>query len=316
MKHKFVISAFLTLLPLTWVASCTILDEHALALSELTTGFITSDEISEASGIAVSRANPGIIWINNDSGNSATLYAVNAQGKHIATLTISGVVNYDWEDLATFHYQGDNYLLIADTGDNFLKRKNYRLHVIKEPKLNLSENTIETLTTKPEWSTTFTYGDQSKDVESVAVDMVNKQVLLLTKRDFPHQLYSLPLKPEKTKPSIVANKLGEISDFPAPLKSRLGIIDIMNYSNMPTAMDIDSTGKMAVILTYSSAYLYLKKPNESWLQAFNFEPKRIDFPTLTQGEAIGFGPQGNYLYITSEKIPAPMLKIDISQYHE
>ncbi|WP_435236876.1 hypothetical protein ACR30L_04645 [Psychromonas sp. PT13] len=314
MKHKLLISAFLTLLPLTWVASCTILDEQALTSSKLTTGFITSNEISEASGIAVSQTNPSIIWINNDSGNTASLYAVNDQGKHIATLKISGVINYDWEDLANFNYQGNNYLLIADTGDNFLERKDYRLHIIKEPKINTQSNTIETLTVKPQWSITFSYPDKPKDVESVAIDTVNKQILLLTKRDFPHQLYALPLVPEKTQSTIIADHLGEISDFPAPLKSRLGIIDIMNYSNMPTAMDMTSDDRMAVILTYSSAYLYSKKPSESWLHAFNIKPKRIDFPTLTQGEAIGFSPQGKYLYITSEKTPAPILKIDVSQY--
>ena len=315
MKHKLAISVLLTLLPLSWITSCTIIDEHALTSSKLTSGYITSDKISEASGIAVSHINQGIIWINNDSGNSATLYAVNAQGSHIATLNISGVTNYDWEDLATFNYQGDNYLLVADTGDNFLERKRYQLHVVKEPTLNMTDTAIQVFTTKPEWTTTFSYEDHPKDVESVAIDTKNKRVLLLTKRDFPHQLYSLPLMPDATKKPITAKRLSEIPAFPAPLKSRLGIIDIMNYSNMPTAMDIASDDSMAVVLTYSSAYLYFKKPTKSWMQTFNQEPKRIDFPTLMQGEAIGFDPAGKYLYITSEKLPAPILKIDVSKYN-
>jgi len=312
MKHKFAISILLTLLPLTWITSCTIIDEQALVSSRLTSGYITSEKISEASGIAISRINQGIMWINNDSGNSATLYAVNMQGKHIATLNISGVTNYDWEDLATFNYQDNNYLLIADTGDNFLERKNYQLHVVKEPQLNLLDNNIQILTAKPKWTTTFSYKDQSKDVESVAIDTKNKRVLLLTKRDFPHELYSLPLIPEKTQQPINAQRLSKIPEFPAPLKSRLGIIDIMHYSNMPTAMDIASDDSMAVVLTYSSAYLYCKQPNDDWVQAFNKEPKRIDFPTLMQGEAIGFSPSNKHLYITSEKLPAPILKIDVN----
>jgi hypothetical protein len=315
MKHKLVISVLLALLSLGWITSCTIIEEHALASSKLNSGYITSDKISEASGIAVSHINQGILWINNDSGNSATLYAVNAQGSHIATLNISGVTNNDWEDLATFNYQGDNYLLIAATGDNYLKRKKYQLHVVKEPKLNLSDTDIQVFTTKPEWTTNFSYKDQPKDVESVAIDTQNKRVLLLTKRDFPHQLYSLPLIPEKPQKLIFAQALSEIPAFPAPLKSRLGIIDVMNYSNMPTAMDISTDGSMAVVLTYSSAYLYLKNPSDSWIQTFNQEPKRIDFPTLEQGEAIGFDPTSKYLYITSEKLPAPILKIDVSKYN-
>lgn len=93
----------------------------------------------------------------------------------------------------------------------------------------------------------------------MAIDKENKRVLLLTKRDFPHQLFSVPLVLTSPQHPIIADNIGKILEFPAPLKLRLGIIDIKNYSNMPTAMDIASDNSMAVILTYSSAYLYFKK---------------------------------------------------------
>ena len=42
--------------------------------------------------------------------------------------------NSDWEDLASFRLDGENYLLVADIGDNDGKRKDVRLYFVEEPK--------------------------------------------------------------------------------------------------------------------------------------------------------------------------------------
>jgi hypothetical protein len=314
MKLKLILGSTLTLCSLAWLTSCSLTDKQELASSELTTGFITSNKINEASGIAVSHINEDVIWINNDSANEAAIYAVNSRGEHLATLNVSGIENNDWEDLATFNYKGHNYILIADVGDNYSERTNYQLHFIKEPMLRRTQGSQEVLTTKPEWTITFTYGDKQRDCESVAVDAINQQILLLSKREFPQQLFTLPLKAEETEQPMIAQRLGKISPLPSPLHKRFGMLDIMNYSNMPTAMDISADDSMAAVLTYSSAYLYLKKNGDSWLEAFSHKPKRIDFPILNQGEAIGFDQSGENIYITTEKTLAPILKIDVSKY--
>ena len=314
MKLKLLLSVTLTLCFLVWLTSCSLTNEQELASSELIIGFITSNKINEASGIAVSHINEDVIWINNDSSDQAAIYAVSARGEHLATLNVSGIENNDWEDLATFNYKGDNYILIADTGDNNSEATNYQLHFIKEPKLSQNQGIQKILTAKPEWTINFAYEDKSRDCESVAVDAINEQILLISKREIPHQLFTLPLKKEENKHLMMATRLGKIPPFPTPLKQRLGKLDIMNYSNMPTAMDISADGLMAAVLTYSSAYLYFKKESDSWLETFSKEPKRVDFPTLNQGEAIGFDQSGENIYITSEKIPAPILKIDVSKY--
>ena len=314
MKLKLLLGSIPLLFLLAWLTSCALTNKQEIATSKFTVGFITNDTINEASGLAVSRANENVLWINNDSSDQAAIYAVNTQGKHLATLTILGIENYDWEDLATLSYKGTHYIVIADTGDNDAEGTNYQLHFIKEPKLSQKLDTLERLTTKPQWTINFAYEDAPRDCESVAIDPINEQILLLSKREVPNQLFTLPLKQQKNTHLMMAHRLGEIPSFPVPLKPRLGAFDILNYSSMPTAMDISTDGSMVAVLTYSSAYLYLRQAGETWLATFSKEPKRIDFPTLSQGEAIGFDPSGEHIYITSEGVPAPILKIDISKY--
>ena len=43
-------------------------------------GEFTSPKITECSGLAVSRKNPGVLWVHNDSGDSARLFAVKEDG--------------------------------------------------------------------------------------------------------------------------------------------------------------------------------------------------------------------------------------------
>ncbi|WP_435236860.1 hypothetical protein ACR30L_04565 [Psychromonas sp. PT13] len=314
LKNKLLIISLMALLPIGWITSCTMMNAKAVASSPFLTGYITSDQIDETSGIVAYRTHAGIFWINNDSGSEAILYAVNEQGKHLATLTILNAENHDWEDLSTVTVQGVNYIVIADTGDNDAEGTNYQLHFIKEPILNISDQIQQQFSATPAWTVNFTYPDKPRDIEAVAVDPIHQQVMLLSKREQPHQLLTLPIKQQANTKLMMATPLGDIPDFPSPLKLRLGIFDMFNYSNMPTSMDISPDGSMAAVLTYSSAYLYLKNGHESWLAAFSQTPKRIDFPTLKQAEAIAFDTSGKYLYITSERTPSPILKIDLSQY--
>ncbi len=53
-------------------------------------GTIQSDFIQEASGIVASRKNDSVLWVHNDSGNSAKVYAINHEGRLVI---IRGLTN-------------------------------------------------------------------------------------------------------------------------------------------------------------------------------------------------------------------------------
>src|SRR5690606_23728923 len=96
---------------------------------------------SEASGLAWSRSNPGMVWTHNDSGHTNSLFLLNvACGKIEAKFTIGGTINIDWEDMeiSIGPEEGESYIYISDTGDNNEKRSEYTIYRFKEPILNFA----------------------------------------------------------------------------------------------------------------------------------------------------------------------------------
>jgi hypothetical protein len=287
---------------ITIAASCAQISSQAINADSVGSGTISDRNLGEVSGIAASRIHEDILWVINDSGNSASVYALNSRGELISTLTIQGVSNNDWEDVASFEYKGKAYILIADVGDNFAKRSKCFLHFIEEPDIKNAQGTSP-LSVKPSWSITYTYEDGPRDCESVAVDVVNEKILLLSKRDSPPVLYELPLTNGK---NAVAKKCAAIN----PLPQRIGgITAFSNYSNQPTAMDISADGSSAVVLTYGSAFYFRKKKSSDWSTVFLDTPEEIRFPPMRQAESICFSKDGSTIYITSEQLPAPLIKL-------
>ncbi|RQW65098.1 hypothetical protein EES38_03430 [Vibrio viridaestus] len=276
-----------------------------------TVGKIKSHDVAEASGIVVSRINPDILWMNNDSFNKSSVYAVDTSGKVRAEIRVLGKENIDWEDLAYFEQNGKSYILVADAGDNDENRKKSFIYAIEEPVLKKSHSKRQVFNIKPSWSLSFTYPDGAHDVESVAVDPSDNKILLLSKRDFPPELYQLPLHEGK---NVIAERLGEIKTLPKPKDLHFRIIDILGLTSIPTGMDISSDGQQLAIMTYGNAFIYKKSPEHSWIDILKETPQvTIPLPELKQGEAIGFDGSGEHVYITTEKLPAPIIDVDIKQ---
>ena len=57
-------------------------------------------QIDESSGIAASSFDD-TFYTFNDSGDSARFFRVDADGDTVATYTLRGASNVDWEDMAT-----------------------------------------------------------------------------------------------------------------------------------------------------------------------------------------------------------------------
>src|SRR5690606_6824140 len=173
-------------------------------------GLMLDAELDEVSGLAASHRHADTLWMLNDGGNEARVYAVSHRGGKIATLDIVGVDNTDWEDIAAFELDGRHYLLIADTGDNGGLRKTLQLHVVPEP------DTLADATVTPAWSIVFRWPGGARDCEAVAVDAAANQVLLISKKRQPPELFALPLRPAAPGDGapLVATRLGELAGVP------------------------------------------------------------------------------------------------------
>ncbi len=130
-----------------WESHVPFKTDHSLMFLPFSDKFSTTPEelceveISEASGLAYSVRNPGMIWTHNDSGHSNSLFLLNATtGEIEAKYTIQGTINVDWEDMEIVvdPLDGEPYIYISDTGDNDEKRSEYTIYRFKEPILNFA----------------------------------------------------------------------------------------------------------------------------------------------------------------------------------
>src|SRR4029078_5701298 len=93
-------------------------------------GVVSIQGLTEASGIAASQRNPGVLWTWND-GPGRDIYALDASGRHLATFFLSANV-VDKEDLAVGPgpVSGLSYLYAGDVGGNDGSRQ---VHVLRIP---------------------------------------------------------------------------------------------------------------------------------------------------------------------------------------
>jgi len=278
-------------------------------------GDLENKAISEASGLAASNLRSDILWIINDSGNEPLLHAIGSDGSDRGFVRVDGAENIDWEDLASFMYNGTPYILIADVGDNREHRETGTIYIVKEPRIQ-GVRLRKGLSVSPEWKINFRYEDAPRDCEAVGVDMENLRIFLVTKRTIPPMLYQLPLFPLHGPSVLTAKKVTELTGIAGSNTAgarSYTLLDYIHYQSAPTALDIEPDGFMAAILTYNAIYLFSRIPGEDWIRSFSGRPVVVPIPRLYQAEALCFGMKGDRLFITSEKGPAPLYGIDIDR---
>ena len=277
------------------MAACAPQNEPFARLS----GLLLDDHLREVSGMAASRTHADVLWMLNDGGNDAALYAVSLRGRRLARLALDGVPNTDWEDLAAFELDGRRYLLIADTGDNGGLRRTLQLHVVEEPA------TLEDGTLKPAWSIAFRWPDGARDCEAVAVDAAAGQVLLVSKKRRPAELFAVPLRPAARR--VVAHRLGTLAGIPqADAEQRRADPARARLHGQVTSADLAPDGRGLAVLTYDDLMLYRRQPGEAWGQAVARTPQVHPLPLIPQAEALAWSRGGGGLFATGEFSPAPL----------
>ena len=272
-------------------------------------GFLPSG-LREASGLAVSRRDPGMLWTHGDSGGEPVLEAMATDGTARGRVRVPGVKNVDWEDLDSFELDGKAWLLIADTGDNKAGRGECSLLVVAEPDPATLRPGVERVANVA-WRIPVIYSDGPRDVEAVAVDAKAERVYLLAKRTKPHGLYVLPLRATPPgRPMAPMERAGEIASFPAAEGAEALLPTPRGaYRAQPTGMDFAADGSAAVIVTYGDVLVYPRTGDKSWVAALAREPRRLAPHGLAQAEAVCFGDAaGREIYVTSEGRGAAVLR--------
>ncbi len=256
---------------------------------------LANQKIDESSGLACSRNTPGVFWTHNDSGGHARLYAFDAKGKDLGWCVLVGTLAFDFEDVASFTLEGKNYLLVGDVGNNGLAATVQILYLIEEPTVDPKGGPAQRRAPVVQ-TMHFAYEDDHRNCEGLAVDPTSKTILLVTKETGSQCfVYALAWPENNPHRATVARKIATLKIPPS------------------TAMDVSPDGRRAVVLTYGNAYEYTRRASEDWAAAFARRPCEIVVPPRLQGEAICYGTDGKTLYLTSEKLPTPLLEVPVKR---
>jgi hypothetical protein len=252
-------------------------------------GLVEFDEINEASGIAASKKNIGVLWTHNDSGDSARIFAMNTHGKHLGVYYIKGATNRDWEDIAVGPgpVDDENYIYIAETGDNFAQYDTKYIYRVPEPDVDSNQAPVYSILKNFD-VITFKYPDGPRDAETILVDPLTKDIYIVTKREENVKVY--------------------LASYPQSLKDTI----IVEYKlTLPFTMivggDISYNGEEILLKTYDSVYYWKRKTGQSVAQALKDKYYKLPYIREPQGEAIGWSYNADGYYTVSEEeteIPA------------
>ena len=241
---------------------------------------VESPLIHEASGMVLSRNNPGILWVHNDSGDSARVYALALDGRLVATLILVGVDAIDWEDIAIGPgpEPGLDYIYVADIGDNGFSREKVEIYRFLEPLVD--EGTQSVLVDRIE-RIVLNYPDRAQDAETLLVDPVDGGIYIITKW---------------------GGVVYRASDDGMLLR-----VAKLPWSGV-TGGDVSQDGKRIIVRGYFSATVWEREDGLPLSAIFSEDGCPLPLKVEPQGEAIAFSPDGRFYYTLSEGVRQPIYR--------
>ncbi|PYS89678.1 MAG: hypothetical protein DMF62_06680 [Acidobacteria bacterium] len=262
---------------------------------------ISSKEINESSGLAVSKCQQDLIWTHNDSGDGPFIYAINSNGESLGTFRLPNVNNVDWEDIATIKTNsGECLLYIGEIGDNERKRDIHAIYRIKEPivadEVSVSSRKDPVITSAAE-ILRFSYSDGRHNSEALMVDPLGGDIYVVTKE------FAGPASVFRIAPKFAPDEVQT-----APKIARISLPATPN--GLVTGGDISPDGKHIVLCDYFAGYELLLSPTANDLSSiWDQKPEAFDLGPREIGEAVAFGQDAETLYATTERLNAPLIRV-------
>ena len=248
--------------------------------------------IDEASGVAVSRAFPGILWVHNDSGDESRVYAVRVDGALVATFDVQGARARDWEDMALGPCPWDlrrSCLIIGDIGDNAEDRTRVVLYFVEEPDPTLPGDSARSV--GPARAVRVRYADRPHDAEGLAVDPAGNVHIVTKGRTGPILRYAI------SREALLADSLVAVP------RDTLAIVPQRMLFRWVTAAAIRPDGLAAVVKTYTEIYLYRIEGGRWVLDG----PACYVGPREPQGEAIDFIDDTTFILLSERSSGEPTM---------
>ncbi len=256
----------------------------------ITSGSVDNKDVTETSGIVVSRTHYDTIWMHNDSGGGPFIYATNFAGDALGSFELD-TSTFDWEDMAIGPgpEAGLDYLYLGDIGDNLHFRSSITIHRIVEPVPNPAGGMVEDVA-----SFNLVYPDPGYDAEAMFIDPVTGDIIVVT-------------KPSGGEPALIFRGRGTDLTDGAVVNLTLVASFPLESGTFVTGADITTTGNAVVFRGYNEVWLW-QRTDLDLTETFAAEPCRTPSTAEVQGEAIAFAPDG-YSYVTISEGSDPDINV-------
>jgi hypothetical protein len=264
-----------------------------------------SRRLDENSSISMSVRQHGVFFSINDSGNDATLFALDTTGADRGTWRVLGATNIDWESTSMGPCgtsASASCVYIGDTGDNDAMRPSRTIYRFAEPDaLPVGRRGTRDVVTAE--ALQFQYEDRPHDVEAMYV-APNGDVVLITKRP-------MIMRPRHYRQALVfrlsSSLWGTKSLGVAALVDSLPIVPGSAPFRLITDAALSPDAKHLAVRTYSQVYIFA---TDSLTGAVKHDvaPSVCDVTSLNeyQGEGVSWANDQGRLVFTSEGRKAPL----------
>jgi hypothetical protein len=240
-------------------------------------------ELREASGLAVSRTQPGVLWSHNDSGDAPMLYAIDLKGRLLAKVRLLNAGATDWEDMASGPCPSGvgprRCLYIADIGNNNQSRDTVTVFVVAEPAIGGPDPSFTMSANARRFR--YRYPTLHEDAEALAV-LPNGDVTVVTKGRTPTISFFGFSKADVDR----AVALDEV--LTASYQGDSGIAPNQRLGRWVTAAAMSPDGMTLAVRTYSEIFFYAPQNGSQGRRWRNLERPCFLGEVEPQGEAIDY----------------------------
>lgn len=278
MTRMLMLSGFLVVLSIAgWVGAQTGTSGSGGDLCTVATRLTPMRDLPEASGVALSRRTPTLLWSHNDSGQPL-IVALDASGVVKGRVQVAGARVDDWEDISAGPCAQGSCLYIADIGDNNRARRQIVVYRVPEPR-------ADDAMTQPAEPFEGVYPDGPHDAEALFVTGADDLFIVTKAADTATALYR----------------------FPKPLRAgapqRLELVARLPIARV-TGAGASPDGAWVALRTNEDVSFY---PAGDLLAGKAGQPRRISLRSLRepQGEGVTIG-TGGIVYLVGEGRPGTL----------
>ncbi len=251
-------------------------------------GHVAPPEINEPSGIATSRNNPGVLYVENDSGDIARFFALTESGEFIGDFRLSGSVMSDWEDMSIGPCPAGSCIFLGDIGDNRINRTEYQVYRVPEPDLPGASPVGTRNVTFDRFP--FVYpGNTSYNSETLMVHPQTGEIYVVTKAfDGLSTVFKLPM-PLMADVRVTAIQVGQIQ------------ISMVGGSMLQvTGGDIHPCGSRFMLRVYDRLFEFRSATPTPFESLLTVTPVLVPVAMELKGEAVAYRADGHGYFTLSE----------------